>query len=89
MKEKKNLFFQGNNKVFWFIPTQNKNKPKTNHNNNQGGLKGQVRWPKGPPHLTLKPFQEKTKEKIKEQTKPNNLNTTNKNKPKTKQIRRV
>ena len=35
------------------------------------GLQGQVRWPFGPPHLTLKPSQQNTKNKTKENTKKN------------------
>ena len=76
MKKKKSPF-QGESKVFWFIPTNKTNQKQTTKTTKKGSRR-QVRWLKGPPHLTLKPFQ-------KSKQNPTTKTKQPKNKPKTNQ----
>ena len=81
--KKKRTFFRGKQGILVHSNT-NKNKPKTNQNppKKLRRVYGQVRWPKGPPHLTLKPFQKKNKSKNKRTNKTQQLKQ---NKQKTNQ----
>ena len=64
-----------------------KGKQRNKHKNKKGGFMGQVRWPFGPPHLTLKPSKQKKKNNNNPTTKQKqsqNKQKQNLNKRKTK-----
>ena len=66
-------FSRGKTRFFFVLQSKERKGTKTNQKkqkiNKFGGFRGQVRWPFGPPHLTLKPSKTKNKNKKKQNKK--------------------